>query len=119
MTLEKDILKHVVTAAKELGLRPLRISMRPGVEVGWPDTFVFGPNRHLIGIETKRPGQDPTPIQVERAKTMLAYGFAWAKCDTKADVEYALYSFAKFAIDEKPMAREKFMEYHNAKQRMH
>lgn len=109
MTLEKDILKHIPPTAKKYGLRALRISMRPGVEVGWADTCVFGPNRHQIWIETKRPGEDPTPMQLERARTVVSYGFAWAKCDTKEDVEYTLYSFAAYCINERPKSREEFL----------
>lgn len=104
---EKQILKHVKTFAKELGLRCLRVSMRPGVEVGWPDNIVFGPNK-ILGLETKSPGKKATPMQLERAKTMVEYGQMWAKCDSKADVEFTMMNFAKHCIGERTMSRNEF-----------
>lgn len=107
MSLEKDILRCVAPEAKKLGLRALRISMRPGVEVGWPDTFVFGPGR-VLGLETKRPGKEATPMQKERGKTMVAYGQAWAKCDSVEDVKFTLYNFARHCTGEAPLSREEW-----------
>lgn len=104
---ERAILKHVKTFATQLGLRTLRISFRPGVEVGWPDTLVFGPGK-VLGIETKRPGKSATPIQIERGKTMVMYGQCWAKCDSKEDVEFTLINFANLCISEPAMSRELF-----------
>lgn len=108
METESQVIKHAKKTSKELGLRFLRVSMRPGVEVGWPDSFIFGPNRHLLGLETKRPGQDATPMQKERGKTMVMFGFAWAKCDSKADVEFTLINFAKHCVGHPLFTREEF-----------
>lgn len=108
MTTEREVIAHAKKTSKDLGLRFLRISMRPGVEVGWPDSFIFGPNKNLLGLETKRPGQDATPMQKERGKTMVMFGFAWAKCDTKDDVEFTLINFAKHCIGERLMTRKEY-----------
>lgn len=105
---EKKVLAHVKKTAPKLGLRALRISMRQGVEVGWPDNCVFGPHKNQIWIETKRPGEKPTPIQMERAREITAYGFAWAKCDSCADVEFTLYNFARYCLGQPFMDREEF-----------
>jgi hypothetical protein len=104
---EKQILAHVKKYAKELGLRPLRIAMRQGVETGWPDNLVFGPGK-LLGLETKSPGKKATPMQLERAKTMIAYGHYWAKCDSKLDVEFTLTNFAKVCIGDPTISRNAF-----------
>jgi hypothetical protein len=108
MVTEKQIIAHAKKTAKELGLRFLRISMRPGVEVGWADSFILGPNRHLLGLETKRLGKPATPMQIERGKTLVAYGFAWAKCDSKDDVDFTLINFAKHCVGQPLMTREEF-----------
>jgi len=105
MTTEREILKHARDYAKELGLYPLRVSQRPGVEVGWPDLFIFGPG-HVLGLETKRPGKGATPIQKERGKTMVAYGQAWSKADSKHDAEFTLMNFARFCVGEPRLDRK-------------
>lgn len=105
MTSEAQILKRCKTRAKDLGLRPLRIAMRPGVESGWPDLFVFGPNKNLLGAETKRPGKEPTPLQLERGKTMAMFGFAWAKIDSLDDADFTLLNFARHCIGERLLSR--------------
>lgn len=104
---EAAILKTVAPEAKKLGLRALRVSMRPGVEAGWPDNFIFGPQR-VLGLETKRPGKEATPLQKERAKTMISYGQAWAKCDSKEDVRFTLFNFARHCIGDAPLSREEW-----------
>jgi hypothetical protein len=104
---EKQILAHVKKFSKELGLYALRVSMRPGVEAGWPDNLIFGPG-HVLGLETKSPGKKATPLQLERAKTMVAYGQYWAKCDSKHDVEFTLTNFAKACVGDRPLSRNAF-----------
>ncbi len=105
--LERDIAKKVPTECKKLGLRALRVSMRPGVEVGWPDWLIFGPN-HVLGLETKRPGKDATPIQKERGKTMVAYGQSWSKIDSVDDLRFSLLNFAKYCVGERTLSRTEF-----------
>ena len=108
---EAAILKTVKPEAKKLGLRALRVSMRTGVEVGWPDNFVFGPPAkknepgRVLGLETKRPGKPATPMQLERGREMVAYGQCWAKCDTKEDVRFTLFNFAMLCTGQRPMSR--------------
>ena len=110
---EAQVIKHAKKRARELGLRPLRISMRPGVEAGWPDFFVFGPNRHLLGMETKRPGREATPLQMERGREMTSYGFAWCKPDTREQVDFALVNFARRCIGDPPVSWDEAMEIMN------
>lgn len=92
---ESAILAFAKECAKLLKLRPLRIAFRNGVEVGWPDLFVFGPDRWLLGVETKKPGEPATPMQIERAQEMSMFGHAWCKPDTKLAVAHALVNFAR------------------------
>ena len=110
MTTEKQILAHAKAESKKYGLRFLRISMRQGVETGWPDTFIFAPNRWVLGLETKRPGQEATPIQKKRGREMMAYGQAWAKADTKENVSFTLRNFAAHAVDLPTIDLEAFRE---------
>jgi len=106
MVAENKVAKRVKATCKTLGLRAIRISMQPGVETGWMDYFVLGPNRHMIGIETKATGKPARPIQKERARELMAYGFAWAKPDTVEDVDFTLVNFARYCMDQPPLTRE-------------
>ena len=47
-------------------------------------------------------------MQIERGKTLVAYGFAWAKCDSKDDVDFTLINFAKHCVGQPLMTREEF-----------
>ncbi len=114
MTTEATIVKHIKPTCKAFGLRPIRISMRPGVEVGWPDHFIMGANGKWPGMESKRPGEKPKPIQLERGKEMQAYGNMWCKVDSKEDVEYFLEQFARFSIGERIVSRKEWDMQRNA-----
>ena len=104
---EREILKFTKVCAKTLGLYCLRVSMRPGVEVGWPDILVFGPGQ-VLGMETKRPGKSATKMQVFRGETLRAYGFMWVKCDSKADVKFTLTNFARHCAGDRLLSRVEF-----------
>lgn len=95
---EAAILAHAKSLSKRLGLRFIRLSMRQGVEVGWPDVLVLGPNRGALFLETKAPGKPLRPIQKERARTICQYGHAYAKPDTFEAVDKALVGFAEYCI---------------------
>lgn len=97
-TTEAAILNYTKRLSKQLGLRFIRLSLRQGVEVGWPDVLVLGPNRGAMFLETKAPGKPLKPIQQERARTICMYGHAYAKPDSFEEVEKALKGFAEFCI---------------------
>lgn len=95
---EAAILAYAKKLSKALGLQPVRITLRQGAEVGWPDLIVLGPNRGALFMETKAPGKDASPIQRERARVICQYGHAYAKPDSKEAVEKALTGFAEYCI---------------------
>lgn len=95
---EATILAHAKRLSKQLGLATLRVTLRQGAEVGWPDLIVLGPNRGALFMETKAPGRDATPIQKERARVICQYGHAYCKPDSKGAVEKALVSFAEYCL---------------------
>lgn len=108
MTPEGKVAKRVKTVSKMLGLRAKRNHAGPGAEAGWPDYFVFGPNKNLLGVETKSLGKDATPLQKERGREMCAYGFGWCKPDKVEDVDFTLFNFALYCIGEETWSRARF-----------
>jgi len=94
MTPEGRISSHVKTVAKEQGLRFVRVSFRPGVEVGWPDSIIMGPNRGLLWVETKALGRPLRPIQANRKEEIEAMGHEYSKIDNRNDVSAVLVAFA-------------------------
>lgn len=95
---EAAILAYAKKLSKALGLQPVRITLRQGAEVGWPDLIVLGPNKGALFMETKTLGKDASPIQRERARVICQYGHAYAKPDSKEAVEKALTGFAEYCI---------------------
>jgi hypothetical protein len=108
MTPEAKVANRVKAKCKEFGLKAIRNHKGKGAEVGWPDFFVLGPNRHMLGVETKARTGKPTRIQQERAREMAAYGFAWCAPKTVDDVDFTLQNFALFCIGERPLDRKEF-----------
>ena len=100
MTPEARILKRLKASAKARGLRVLRMSLRQGVEVGWPDTLVLGPDSNVLlpvmFIETKAPGKPLKAIQTFRQQEVEARGALYVKADSIEDVEAALEMFSTF-----------------------
>lgn len=93
MTSEADILKHAKKECRRLGLRFIRMSMARGVEVGWMDVIIVGPNAGTLWMETKAPGKPAKPIQLFRAEELRDYGHVWCKPDTKEQVTWWLEQF--------------------------
>lgn len=118
MTPEGKIANRVKVKAKEFGLKAIRNHKGKGAEVGWPDYFVLGPNRNMLGVETKAHGKEASRIQIERAREMMAYGFAWCKPDSIEDVDFVMQNFAMYCIGEKPMSRAEFDQLQATKKKM-
>lgn len=90
---EKAVLARLKKQAKAHGLRFVRLSLRPGVEAGWPDVIVLGPNRQIVFIETKAPGKPLKPIQEERAREIGSFGHLYHKVDSVEDADVAMKNF--------------------------
>jgi hypothetical protein len=118
MTAEKKVADRVKVKAKELGLRVIRNHKGKGAEVGWPDFFVLGPNRNMLGVETKATGKEATKIQLERAREICAYGFAWCKPDSVADVDFILTNFARHCIGDGIISRDEWNTIQEARKKM-
>lgn len=99
MTSEAAILKHAKAECLRLGLRFLRLSFTPGVEVGWADVLVLGPELsagQVLWMETKRRGQPLKPIQAYRRDEINIRGGRHCKPDTKKQVTHHLEEFRVF-----------------------
>ena len=70
---ERDIEKKLVNAVREKGGWAVKLSAQ--WEAGIPDRLVLLPHGKCYFIELKRPGEQPRPIQVRRAKQLRALGF--------------------------------------------
>lgn len=101
---EAAILAHAKRQSKRLGLRFIRLSMRQGVEVGWPDVLILGPVGASIGdgkqvwFETKAPGKPLKPIQMVRRSEIESRGGLYDKPDTIEAVDAALHGFVKYCL---------------------
>lgn len=97
MTPEGRIIAHAKKECRRLGLRFVRLSLQPGVEVGWPDVIVLGPERgdgRVMFMETKAPGKQMRPIQKERARELVSRNVWFCKADTRVGVTARLEEFA-------------------------
>jgi hypothetical protein len=99
MTPEGRILAAVKRQSKALGLRMIRMAFLPGVEGGWPDVLILGPNRGALFIETKAPGQPLRRLQEHRAKEITAMGHQFCKVDNVRQVYDVLAAFAEGCAD--------------------
>ena len=97
MTKEARVLARAKAQAKAHGLRAIRMAMQRGVEGGWPDLVILGPNRGVLFMETKRRGKPLTPLQEERRREIVEdYGHLYSKPDTNEAVDHAIKGFAEF-----------------------
>jgi len=101
MTPEGRVVARLKKTCKELGLPFVRMSLRPGVAVGWPDFIILGPGGRTLWVETKAPGKDAKPIQKERARIITSMGCAWAKPDTPQKAEECVVSFSRWSPDQR------------------
>jgi hypothetical protein len=95
MTPEGRIVQRVKRVAREQGLRLVRLSLRPGVEVGWPDILIMGHSRGLLWVECKAPGKPLRLIQQRRRDEVMRYGHEYAKIDSLEDASAVLLAFAR------------------------
>lgn len=98
MTPEAKVVNALKKACEECGLGYVRMSLRPGVAVGWPDFIVFGPGGRTLWVETKAPNKAATRMQLHRRDTLAQFGHLWAKPDTVERAEEVIVNFAKFCI---------------------
>ena len=70
---ERDIEKKLVNAVREKGGWAVKLSAQ--WVAGIPDRLILLPQGKCCFIELKRPGAEPRPIQVRRARQLRALGF--------------------------------------------
>lgn len=90
MTPEGRILAFAKREAKRLGLRFVRLAQMPGVEAGWPDSFVLGEGGKVLWLELKAPGKPLRPLQSHRRKEIEDRGGLYAKGDSEDSVRQAM-----------------------------
>lgn len=98
MTPEGKVVNALKKAVDELGLGYVRMSLRPGVAVGWPDFIVFGPGGKTLWVETKAPGKEPTKMQLHRRDTLAVFGHLWAKPDNEDAAAMCIEHFARRCV---------------------
>src|SRR5580765_6934164 len=65
--------KLVRDAARDLGLRSLKLTLRH--DAGWPDRLWLIPGGRPLFMELKAPGKEPSPLQRARLETLEALGY--------------------------------------------
>ena len=96
MTKEARVLARAKSQAKAHGLCAIRFAAQRGVEGGWPDLIILGPNKGVMFMETKRRGKPLTPLQEYRRTVIEGFGHLYSKPDTTEAVDYAIKGFAEF-----------------------
>ena len=70
---EKDIEQKLTAKVKALGGMAIKFTS-PGMD-GMPDRLVLLPGGRIVFVELKAPGEKMRPLQLWRAKQLLALGF--------------------------------------------
>ena len=78
---ETAVEKHLTTEAKKRGGMSVKF-VSPGLD-GVPDRLVLLPGGKLAFVELKAPGKKMRPLQVHRAKQLIALGFRVYCADRK------------------------------------
>ena len=78
---ETAVEKHLAVEAKKRGGMSVKF-VSPGLD-GVPDRLVLLPGGKLAFVELKAPGKKMRPLQVHRAKQLIALGFRVYCADRK------------------------------------
>jgi hypothetical protein len=84
-TPEAKVRDPVVRWAKSRNIMHVRMSFRPGVSAGVPDDLFLLPGGVSIWIEFKRPGKEPTPLQMEKIQQLKYRGHVAMWTDNATD----------------------------------
>lgn len=84
-TPESKVRDPVVRWAKQHGIGHMRMAFRPGVRQGVPDDMFMLGNGVAVWVEFKRPGKQPTPLQLARLDELARRGFLAFWTDNAAD----------------------------------
>ena len=91
--LESTIVKNVMAQAKALGWLPLKQHGSAFSLAGIPDVLAIRDGR-AAWLEVKRPGQNPTPIQLVRHKQLRECGCPVATVRSAAEAREFLEGIA-------------------------
>jgi hypothetical protein len=87
---ESAVLRALKAQARAAGFEFIRMSFRPGVAGGWPDTAIIADKGITLWVETKRPGKPLEPLQKFRAEQLLGKSHLYMKVDTIEGVAAAI-----------------------------
>ena len=87
---ELKIQNAVTKHATKIGVPWIRLAMRYGVAVGWPDVEFFFEGGRLVFIEFKDPEGELKPGQVIKIDMLRKQGFTVYVCDNIDDGKYVL-----------------------------
>lgn len=86
---ERQIEAYLRDQVKQLGGKAYKF-VSPGND-GVPDRLVCLPGAKAVFVETKRPGEEPTPLQRNKHRELRKMGFTvFGKVDSKQKVDRAL-----------------------------
>lgn len=73
--LERDVIRKTLAETKKLGIPHIRMTFRPGVNVGVPDFLFLIPGGRPLFIEFKATGKKPTATQARKIEELKALGY--------------------------------------------
>lgn len=80
--LERDVIRKTLAETKKLGVPHIRMTFRPGVNVGVPDFIFLIPGGRPLFIEFKRLGGKPTARQQRKIDQLRELGYDVIVADT-------------------------------------
>lgn len=89
--LEKTIVAKVMAQAKSLGWWPAKMHGNAFMLAGLPDVLVIKDGR-AAWMEVKRPGEEPSKIQLHRMRELAGHGCPVAVVFSAADARHFLES---------------------------
>jgi hypothetical protein len=87
--LEKTIVAKVMAQAKSLGWWPAKMHGNAFMLAGLPDVLVIKDGR-AAWMEVKRPGEEPSKIQLHRMRELACHGCPVAVVFSAADARHFL-----------------------------
>ncbi len=81
-----------IRAAKQMGVKSIRMYFGPGVQTGWPDDLFLIPGGRPLFIEFKAPGEEVTPgsNQERKINDLIGLGYDVEVCDNKDEAISAI-----------------------------
>jgi hypothetical protein len=90
---EADVESALVTRAEKYCGEAVKLNLRG--RRGWPDRLVLLPGSIAFFVETKKPGEEPEPLQQSVHRTIRRLGFDVVTVDTVEDARIVVDARAR------------------------